>query len=201
MTTGSFLAKANTAYLVFAFVESNTADTVTFSSNAPSLTFNLIGAGSANYNNNDYEYGRYLTGDGNNHTITVTTVKTISKPSYLKVIELGGCPDTSNPIAQSAYTTSPGTSATSPYTAFLPAALASTDFDVYWLTGGDDIGATITSSPAITLLDNTHGGGTTGATFWASTPSSQTTEQFCKGATCPGGTAHWGTIAVEVKRP
>jgi len=190
---------------VFVFVESAASDTASFTSTITgNPTFNLIGTGSKNYNTNDYEYGRWLTtgaSPGTNKTITVTTTQNISKPSYLKVIELGGCPDLVNPIAQSAYTTSPGTTKTSPYTAFLPGPVANTDFDVYWLNGGDDLGATLTSSPSITQVDNTHGGGTTGATFFASTPSSQTTEQFCSGTTCPGTTNHWGTIAVEIKRP
>ena len=50
-------------------------------------------------------------------TITVTFVKTISKPAYLQVVQLSGN-DTSNPIAQSAYVTGNNTN---PCTANLPA--------------------------------------------------------------------------------
>src|SRR5207249_9069153 len=104
LTSGSFTFKANTTYLVLVFIESASADTVTFSSTGlGSPTFNLIGTGSHNFTGatSDYNYGRWLAGGNNaSGTITVTTVKSISKPSYIYVVELCGN-DTVNPIAQS----------------------------------------------------------------------------------------------------
>jgi len=196
MTTSSFTFKANTTYLVFAFTESKAGDSATFSSTGlGSPTFNNIGSGSLFYNGNDYEYGQYLNGGNNaNGTITVTTVQTISKPSYIQVVELCGN-DTSTPIAQFAYATGNNTN---PYTANLPASpLAPTNFDVYFLDAGDDFGPSApTGTPAVTNLFYAHGGGTAAGTYFKDTPSQ--TESF---NTSPGSNKHWGTIAVEIKRP
>jgi len=50
ITTGSFTLKANTTYLVFAYTDSDTGDSATFTSTfSGSPTFNNIGAGSAVY--------------------------------------------------------------------------------------------------------------------------------------------------------
>jgi len=193
MTTSSFTFKANTTYLVFVFTETAGGDSATFTSTGlGSPLFNNIGSGSLNYNTNDYEYGKYLNGGNNaNGTITVTTVKTISKPSYIQVVELCGN-NTSTPIAQNAYLSGNNTN---PYTANLPATpLAPTNFDVYFLDAGDDFGPSApTGTPAVTNLFYAHGGGTAAGTYFKDTPSQN--ESFA------GGNKHWGTIAVEIKRP
>jgi hypothetical protein len=193
MTTSSFTFKANTTYLVFVFTETAGGDSATFSSTGlGSPTFNNIGSGSLNYNTNDYEYGQYLNGGNNaNGTITVTTVKTISKPSYIQVVELCGN-DTVTPIAQSAYATGNNTN---PYTANLPAPpLVGTNFDAYFLDASDDLGPSApTGTPAVTNLFYAHGGGTAAGTYFKDTPSQN--ESFA------GGNKHWATIAVEIKRP
>jgi len=193
MTTSSFIFKANTTYLVFAFTESKAGDSATFSSTGlGSPTFNNIGSGSLNYNTNDYEYGRYLNGGNNaNGTITVTTVQTISKPSYIQVVELCGN-NTSTPIAQFAYATGNNTN---PYTANLPTPpVAGTNFDAYFLDAGDDLGPSApTGTPAVTNLFYAHGGGTAAGTYFKDTPSQN--ESFA------GANKHWATIAVEIKRP
>jgi hypothetical protein len=111
--------------------------------------------------------------------------------AYLQVVELCGN-DTSAPIAQSAYATGNNTN---PYTANLPAApLAGTNFDVYFLDGGDDLGPSApTGTPAVTNLLYAHGGGTGAGTYAAGTPSQN--ESFA------GANKHWGTIAVEINSP
>jgi hypothetical protein len=199
MTTSSFTLKANTTYLVFAFTESKAGDSATFSSTGlGSPTFNNIGSGSLNYNTSDYEFGRWLNGGVSNATgtITVTFVQTISKPAYVQVVELCGN-DTSTPIAQNAYASSPGTTATNPYTANLPTPLAPTNFDVYFLDAGDDLGTSApTGTPAVTNLFYAHGGGTAAGTYFKDPASA-----FESFNTSPPSNKHWGTIAVEIKRP
>jgi Predicted solute binding protein len=194
VTTGSFTLKANTTYLVFAFTESSSGDSATPSSSVSGLTFNTIGSGSLNYNTTDYEFGWWVNGGGSDvtgATITVTFVKTISKPAYLQVVQLSGN-NTSAPIAQSAYASGNNTN---PYTANLPAPpLAGTNDDVYFLTGGDDLGLSApTGTPAVTNLFYAHGGGTAAGTYSTGTPSQN--ESFA------GPNKHWGTIAVEIKSP
>jgi hypothetical protein len=127
-------------------------------------------------------------------TIKVTFVKTITKPAYLQIVELSGN-NTSAPIAQSAYASSPGTTATNPYTANLPLPpLSGTNDDVYFLDGGDDLGPSApTGAPAVTNLFYAHGGGTSAGTYFKDTPSQN--ESFA------GNNKHWATIAVEIKRP
>ena len=198
MTTGTFTLKANTTYLVFAFTNSTTGDSATFSSTfSGSPTFNLIGAGSGVYaSGKQYEFGRWLNGGGSNATgtITVTFVQTMHQ-AYLQVVELCGN-DTSAPIAQQAYAAGNGTT---PYTANLPLApLASTNFDVYFLNAKEDLGGSApVGTPVATSLLYLHSGNGTAGTYFRDTPPSQT-ESF---NTSPASNKHWGTIAVEIKRP
>jgi hypothetical protein len=195
VTTTSFTLKANTTYLVFAFTFSNTGDSATFSSTfSGSPTFNLIGTGSLTLagDGKEYEFGRYITGGGSNATgtITVTFVKTIGQ-AYLQVVELCGN-DTLAPIAQQAYSTGNNTN---PYTANLPLTpIAGTNFDVYFINGKESLGNTApVGTPAATNLVYDITGGSSAGTYFKNTPSQN--ESFA------GGNHHWGTIAVEVKRP
>jgi len=195
VTTTSFTLKANTTYLVFAFTDSNTGDSATFSSTfSGSPTFNNIGSGSAVLagDGKEYEFGRWLNGGATDSTgtITVTFAKTTSQ-AYLHVVQLCGN-DTSAPIAQNAYATGNNTN---PYTANLPLApLAGTNFDVYFLCGKEDLGGSApTGTPAVTNLIYGHAGGGSAGTYFAGTPSQN--ESFA------GANKHWGTIAVEIKRP
>ena len=184
---------------MFAFTNSNTGDSATFSSTfSGSPTFNLIGAGSLVLagDGKEYEFGRWLNGGGSNATgtITVTFVKTISQ-AYLQVVELCGN-DRSAPItSNNAYATGNNTN---PYTANLPAPpLAGTNFDVYFLCGRESLGvAAPTGTPGVTNLIYVAGGSGTAGTYFRDTPPSQT-ESFCVGC----ANKHWGTIAVEIKRP
>ncbi len=182
---------------MFAFTNSNTGDSATFSSTfSGSPTFNLIGAGSLVVGDGkEYEFGRWLNGGGSNATgtITVTFAKTINQ-AYLQVVELCGN-DTSAPIAQQAYATGNNTN---PYTANLPLApLAGTNFDVYFLNAKETLGASApTGTPAVTNLIYVPGGSGSAATYFAGTPSQN--ESF---NTSPASSKHWGTIAVEIKRP
>jgi len=182
---------------VFAFTNSNTGDSATFSSTfSGSPTFNLIGAGSLVVGDGkEYEFGRWLNGGASDATgtITVTFVQT-TKQAYLHVVQLCGN-DTSAPIAQQLYSTGNNTN---PYTANLPLApLASTNFDVYFLNAKESLGASApTGTPAVTNLIYVQGGSGTAGTYFRDTPPSQN-ESFCVGC----GGKHWGTIAVEIKRP
>ena len=195
MTTGTFTLKANTTYLVFAFTNSTTGDSATFSSTfSGSPTFNLIGPGSLVVGDGkEYEFGRWLNGGGSNATgtITVTFVQTMHQ-AYLQVVELCGN-DTSAPIAQQAYAAGNGTN---PYTANLPLApLAGTDFDVYFLNAKEGLGASApTGTPAVTNLIYVAAGSGTAGTYFRDTSPSQTESSA-------GGNHHWGTIAVEIKLP
>ena len=196
MTTGTFTLKANTTYIVFAFTNSAAGDSATFSSTFNgNPAFTPIGTGSLNYSTKFYEFGRWLNGGGSNATgtITVTFVQTMHQ-AYLQVVELCGN-DTSAPIAQQAYAAGNGTN---PYTANLPLApLAGTDFDVYFLNAKEGLGASApTGTPAVTNLIYVPGGSGSAATYFAGTPSQN--ESF---NTSPASNKHWGTIAVEIKRP
>ena len=190
---------------MFAFTHSSSDNsTASFSFSGGSPTFNNIGTGSLAYNGNnggnhqvDYEFGRWLNGGASNSTgtITVTFNSTIVQ-AYLQVVELCGN-DTSNPIAQSAYASSGANGTQSnPYLANLPAApLAGTNFDVYFLNANEDLGGTVpVGTPAATNLIYKHAGNGTGGTYFRDTPPSQN-ESFA------GASHHWGTIAVEIKRP
>jgi hypothetical protein len=177
---------------VFAFTSSSAGDSATFSFSGGTPTFNNIGTGSLNYNNKDYEFGRWLNGSASDvtGTITVTFVKNITQ-AYLQVIQLSGN-DTSNPIAQSAYASGNNTN---PYTANLPAPpIAGTNFDVYFLSANESLGVSSPiGTPAVTNLIYVPGNSGTAGTYFAGTPSQN--ESFA------GANKHWGTIAVEIKRP
>jgi hypothetical protein len=192
VTTPSFTLKANTTYLVFAFTSSAKGDSATPSSSVDALTFDTIGADSLFYNGKDYEFGWWVNGGASDAsgTISVTFVKDPAR-AYVQVIELYGN-DTSNPIAQSAYTTGNNTN---PYRANLPAAaLASTNFDVYFLDANEDLSPSApTGTPAVTNLIYQHSPPGSAATYFADTPWQN--ESFA------GGNKHWATIAVEIKRP
>jgi hypothetical protein len=182
---------------VFAFTDSKAGDSATFSSTfSGSPTFNNIGSGSLPlpYNTTNYEFGRWLNGGAtaSSGTITVTFVQK-SDQAYVQVVELCGN-DRSNPIAQSAYASSPGTVQTNPYTANLPAPpLAGTNFDVYFLNAQESLGGPSTGTPAVTNLFYAQAGAGTAGTYFKGTPSQN--ESFA------GKNHHWGTIAVEIKRP
>jgi hypothetical protein len=201
VTTSLFTLKANTAYLVFAYTKSSAGDSATFTSiGLGGPTFNLIGTGFADYNSPaiDHEFGRWLIGgvsDAGPGTITVTFVNTINNQAWVHVVELCES-DTLDPIAQSAYATSPGNSNTSPYTADLPLPpLQSTNFDVYFVSSNENIGGSPpTPVPAATLLLYDKAGGGSGVTYFRDTPPLQN-QQFT------AANHHWGTIAVEIKRP
>ena len=193
MTTGTFTLKANTTYLVFAFTNSNTGDSATFSSTfSGSPTFNLIGTGSLVVGDGkEYEFGRWLNGGGSNATgtITVTFVQTMHQ-AYLQVVELCGN-DTSAPIAQQAYAAGNNTN---PYTANLGSPPLASNFDVYFLDANEDLGSSApTGTPAVTNLIYAHAGAGSAGTYFKDTPSQN--ESFA------GGNKHWATIAVEIKRP
>jgi hypothetical protein len=177
---------------VFAFTSSAKGDSATPSSSVDALTFDTIGADSLFYNGKDYEFGWWVNGGASDAsgTISVTFVKDPAR-AYVQVIELYGN-DTSNPIAQSAYTTGNNTN---PYRANLPAAaLASTNFDVYFLDANEDLSPSApTGTPAVTNLIYQHSPPGSAATYFADTPWQN--ESFA------GGNKHWATIAVEIKRP
>jgi len=75
------------------------------------------------------------------------------------------------------------------------APLAGTNFDVYFLCGKEDLGGSApTGTPAVTNLIYGHAGAGSAGTYFRDTPPSQN-ESFA------GSNKHWGTIAVEIKRP
>jgi hypothetical protein len=192
VTTASFTLQANTTYLVFAFTESATGDSATFSSTFPgNPVFTPIGAGSLTYNGIDYEFGQWLTGGASDVTgqLRVTFVKGTSQ-AYLQVIQVNGT-NISAPIAQSAYTSGNNTN---PYTANLPAPPSSGDQEVVFLTGGEDLGASPPPpTPSMTNLIYLHTmAGSAGS--YASVSATQNTS-------FSGSNHHWGTIAVDINHP
>jgi hypothetical protein len=188
--------KANTTYLVFAFTDSAKDDSATPTSSVPlaGQAFNTIGVGSMFYNKQDYQFGWWLNGGASDAigTISVTFVKDPAK-AYVQVIELYGN-DTSDPIAQSAYAMGNNTN---PYTANLPAPpIGSNNFDVYFLDAHEDLvvsGTAPTGTSAVTNLVWAHAGGGSAGTYFKETQSQL--QSFT------GPNKHWGTIAVEIKRP
>lgn len=88
---------------------------------------------------------------------------------------------------------------TSPFTANLTAPPTGTNFAIYFLNSNENLtNAVPTSSPAITNLVYANAQTGMAGTWFADTPSQF--QPFCQQA-CPGVQQHWGTIAVEIKRP
>jgi hypothetical protein len=190
VTTSSFTLKANTTYIVFAFTESATGDSATFSSTfSGSPAFTPIGAGSLNYNTNDYEFGQWINGGATDSagTITVTFAKGTHQ-AYLQVVKLSGN-NLAVPIEQSAYTSGNNTN---PYTANLPAPTTAGDQEVVFLSGGEDLGGSAPpATPSSTLnLVYLHSGGGSAGTYANGTATQNTS--------FAGSNHHWGTIAVEI---
>jgi hypothetical protein len=209
VTSSSFDPKPNTTYLVFVYNSlhsSSNTTTASFSSTFNgSPTFSDIGAGSKGYNFGanglfaNYEFGAWVTSGaspGTGKTITATFTNGNTDQAFLHVVELCGN-DTSAPIAQSAYNSSPSNTNTSPYDATLPPAVFSTDFNVYFLDANENLGNTTpVGTPAATNLRYDHvGAGTAGTYFREPPPAPSGSESFA------GSNHHWGTIAVEIKRP
>jgi hypothetical protein len=72
-----------------------------------------------------------------------------------------------------------------------------TDFAVYFADTNENLGGNNpTSSPAITLLQYDHVGAGSAATFFTNAPTQL--QSFNQN---PATNRHWGTIAVEIKRP
>jgi CSLREA domain-containing protein len=190
VTTPSFLLKANTTYLVFAFTNSAMADSATFSSTfSGSPTFTPIGAGSLFYNSKDYNFGQWVNGGASDSTGTIkVTFAKNTHQAYLQVIQLSGN-NISNPIAQSAYASGNNTH---PYTANLPAPPSSGDNEVAFLSANEDLGASAPPampSSMMNLIYRHAGGGSAGS--YANPTAIQNTS-------FAGGNHHWGTIAVEI---
>jgi hypothetical protein len=189
VTTASFTLKANTTYLVFAFTNSNTGDSATFSSTfSGSPPFMSIGIGSQVYNTKQYTFGRWVNGGATDSTGKITV--TFAQPStqaYVQVIQLSGN-NVLNPIAQSAYASGNNTN---PYTANLPALTSSGNNGVNFLTAKEDLGASAPiASPTMTNLVYAHkGDGSAG---------SYTSQTAIQNSSFSGGNKHWGTIAVEI---
>ena len=177
---------------MFAFTESAGGDSATFASTfAGSPVFTPIGAGSLNYNTNDYEFGQWLTGGASDATgaIRVTFVKNTTQ-AYLLVIKLSGN-NLSTPIAQSAYTSGNNTN---PYTANLPAPPSSGDQEVVFLTAGEDLGGTA-PPPSVSMsnLSYLHAGAGSEGTYASGTAT--------QNISFTGSNHHWGTIAVDINHP
>ena len=190
MTTSSFTLKANTTYIVFAFTESATGDSATFSSTfSGSPAFTPIGAGSLNYNTNDYEFGQWINGGATDATGTITvTFAKATHQAYLQVVKLSGN-NLVVPIEQSAYTSGNNTN---PYTANLPAPTTAGDQEVVFLSGGEDLGGSAPpATPSSTLnLVYLHSSGGSAGTYANGTATQNTSFS--------GANHHWGTIAVEI---
>jgi hypothetical protein len=189
LTTASLTLKANTTYLVFAFTNSATGDSATFSSTfSGSPAFTPIGAGSLNYNNQDYNFGWWVNGGATDSTgkITVTFVKNTHQ-AYLQVIQLSGN-NLSNPIARSAYASGNNTN---PYSANLPAPTSSGDNEVDFLSGQEDLGPSAPiATPSMTNLVYKHAPPGSAGSYTSGTATQNTS--------FAGGNHHWGTIAVEI---
>jgi len=189
VTTSSFTLKANTTYIVFAFTESATGDSATFSSTfSGSPVFTPIGAGSLNYNSNDYEFGQWINGGATDSTGTITvTFAKATHQAYLQVVKLSGN-NLAVPIEQSAYTSGNNTN---PYTANLPAPPTAGDQEVVFLSGGEDLGATAPpATPSMVNIVYAHASGGSAGTYANGTATQNTS--------FAGSNHHWGTIAVEI---
>jgi hypothetical protein len=173
---------------VFAFTNSATGDSATFSFSGGTPTFNNIGAGSLNYNTSDYEFGRWLNGGASNSTgtIKVTFVKGIHQ-AYVHVIQLSGN-NISTPIAQSAYASGNNTN---PYTANLLATPNSGDQEVVFLSGGESLGASA-PPPSVSMSNLIYAATNSGSAGTYATGTATQNISFS------GANHHWGTIAVDI---
>jgi hypothetical protein len=190
ISSPSFTAKAGKTYLVFAFTASASGDSASASSTlAGSPAFSPVGAGSQFFNGKNYDFAWTVKGGAADSTGTVTvTFAKQSQQAYLQVVELNGN-DPTSPVAQSAYANGNNTN---PYTANLPAPPGAGNFEVVFLSAGEDLGGSVpVATPTMTNLVYAHNGSGTAGVYVADTASQNTS--------FAGGNHHWGTIAVEIK--
>src|SRR5262249_28510559 len=160
-------------YLVFAFTTSSSGDSATPSSSlAGSPAFTPVGAGSQFFNGKNYDFAWVAKGGAadSTGTVTVTFAKQTSQ-AYLQVVELNAN-DTVNPIVQSAYANGNNTN---PYTANLAAPPGAGNYEVVFLTGGEDLGGSApVATPTMTNLVYAHNGPGTAGVYVADTASQNT---------------------------
>jgi hypothetical protein len=194
VTTTSFTLSASTTYLVFASSNSGTTgDSAAVTSTGFTTSPTVTPIGNATYDNAALDWAGYVTGGSGSGTLTVTFGKTI-KQAYLKVIAVTGA-STSSPVAQSAFPTMTGTTASNPATANLSSAPNSSNGElIFWnSTQSVTAASSWSSSSSITLVassGNAAGPGSDGV-FGGAPP--QQTESLNM-----GGNHTWATIAVEL---
>lgn len=192
VATANFTLAANTTYVVFAFSDSGTTgDSVSVTPSAFTSNPAVTTIGSASYDSKDIEYAGYLTGGSGTGKLTATFAKTI-KQAYIQVIAVKGA--ASSPIAQNAFATMTGTTASNPATANLPSAPDARDGELVYWTSDQSVATPTSSSSAITFLASTSSAATSGSqSIFGGAPAQQTESLTMSAAKT------WGTIALEIK--
>jgi hypothetical protein len=194
VTTTSFTISANTAYLVFASNNSGaTGDSAAVTSTGFTTSPTATAIGNASYDSAAFEYAGSVTGGSGSGTLTVTFGKTI-KQAHVEVIAVTGA-STSSPVAQSAFATMTGTTASNPASANLSSAPNAANGElVFWnSTGNATAASTWSSSSSITLVSSSGSAGPSGSigVFGGAPP--QQSESLSM-----GGNKTWATVAVEL---
>jgi hypothetical protein len=194
ITSNSFTLAANTSYVVFASNNSaSTGDSATVTSTGFTSAPTVTAIGNASYDSSALEWAGSLTGGSGSGTVKVTFAKTI-KQAYFEVIAVAGA-STSAPVAQSAFPTMTGTTASNPATANLSSAPNSANGElIFWnSTQSVNPASSWSSSPALTLLTNSDNAAASGSVGTFSGAPAQQTESLNTGANHT-----WATIAVEL---
>jgi hypothetical protein len=191
-TSTSFALSANTAYVVFAFSDSGTTgDSVTVSASGFTTNPTVNAIGSASYDSKDIEWAGYLSGGSGTGSLTARFAKTTTR-AYIQVIAVKGA-TTGNPIAQNAFASMTGTTASNPATANLSSAPDASNGELIYWTSDQNVATPTSSSSSITFLTGTSTAATSGSQSVFGGAPPQQTESLSMGAS-----RTWGTIALEI---
>jgi len=194
ITSNSFALSPNTTYLLFASNTSNTTgDSAAISSSGFTSAPTVTAIGTASYDSAALEYAGRLVGGSGTGTLTVTFGKTI-KQGYFEVVAVTGV-STSSPVAQSAFATMTGTTASNPATANLSSAPSASNGELIFWNSTQKLTAASSwsSSSSITLVSSSGNAANQGSvgTFAGAPP--QQTESLNMGSS-----KTWATVAVEL---
>jgi hypothetical protein len=195
-TSLSFTMAPSTSYVLFVMRHSAASDSIkSVTSSGVSSSLSLTSVASQTYNTTGYQWAYWFTspssGSGS-ETLTITFTKTLASGeiTIADLAQLGGV-DTTNPIVTATKATTNGSSTTA--TANLASAPASSDAQLVFVNGQDNLGAaTPSASPTMTNFFSTEQTAGSGAAY-VNAPATQN-ESFSLGAT----SHHWGTIALEL---
>jgi hypothetical protein len=194
ITSNTFTLSANTTYLLLASNNSGaTGDSAAATSSGFTTSPTATVIGTASYDSAAFEWAGYVTGGSGTGTFTVTFGKTI-KQAYFELIAVTGA-STSSPVAQSAFATMTGTTASNPATANLSSTpnAANGELILWNSTGNLAAASSWSSSSSVTLVSGSNSKAASGSVGVFGGAPPQQTESLSMGAS-----KTWATIAVEL---